>query len=79
MTDIFPCSVCNRNVVHDAIECSLCKLWVHRKCALLTKKELNRLDKCNCDWYCPNCIKIWPFYNIDDEELNFMLSDICHL
>ena len=35
----FHCGMCSKNVIRNAIECSLCKFWGHMKCANLKKKK----------------------------------------
>ena len=32
----FPCAVCRRGVGVNSIECSQCRLWVHKKCSSIT-------------------------------------------
>ena len=36
----YPCALCSKEVVTDAIQCDICGLWVHRICAKLTKKTV---------------------------------------
>ena len=73
---LFPFKLCYRNVQTDAIECSLCQVWVHRKCAKITKHELNLFCKSGNDWYCRCCEQVFPFYSLEDEELsNLQLYD----
>ena len=31
----FPCGICNKNVLDNAIECCLCNKWIHAKCGNL--------------------------------------------
>lgn len=73
---IFPCSICSEDVISDAIECTTCSLWVHRKCSKLTKNQLRSLGSCDKDWHCQNCEEIFPYYNISDEEFVFINSRI---
>ena len=40
----FPCAVCDRNVNKDAIYCTNCLHWVHRKCNGTSKQEYDRLS-----------------------------------
>lgn len=68
-TNLYPCILCNKNVVIDAIECSLCLRWVHRKCAKLTKRQLDLFSKNGNDWYCIYCISVFPFHGLEDDEL----------
>lgn len=63
----FPCSICQKNVVTDAVECELCYKWVHRRCAKLTKQQLRGLE--NDHFTCLPCKNLFPFQNIDDDEI----------
>ena len=72
MADFYPCGVCQKNVISDAIECSLCELWIHRKCTLLTKNQMKAKSKDGIYWYCPNCTATFPFMNVDEEEFDFL-------
>ena len=63
----FPCSICQKNVVTDAVECELCYKWVHRRCAKLTKQQLRVLE--NDHFTCLPCKNLFPFQNIDDDEI----------
>ena len=70
----YPCVVCYKEVISDAIECSLCQNWLHRKCAKLSKKELVKLSNEMYNWYCYKCDTIFPYRNISDDEFNFLNS-----
>ena len=64
------CNNCDHKVV-NYIECSLCYLKYHRRCAELKNNELK--EKTNESyWVCLNCKDIFPFQNVSDEELNHM-------
>ena len=47
----FPCAVCRSGVGVNSIECSQCKLWVHKKCSGIK----GRLTA-NPDYVCPRCL-----------------------
>ena len=72
----FPCGICNRNVLTNAIECTLCKYWIHNKCAKLNAKQLRLLSGVNQDWFCENCTNVFPFSNIDNTEFRLVNSDL---
>ena len=74
--DYFPCSFCRKNVLTDAIECSLCKEWSHRICAKLKKKQLEYFELTETDWYCNLCKSVFPFNEITDDELFLLNVDI---
>ena len=66
----FPCSICNKNVLNNVIECCLCNKWIHAKCGNLCATDLKKItDKCY--WTCINCKKCFPFYNLTEDELFF--------
>ena len=50
----FPCGICDKNVVSNAIECSLCKIWIHFKCAHIKNTDLKYFEG-DTHWICCNC------------------------
>ena len=62
-----PCGKCNKEVIPDAIECSLCLKWYHRRCSNLTKAKLRSIG-INDNWLCMYCFNIFPFSGVDDDE-----------
>ena len=72
---LYPCSLCSKNVVNDAIYCDICGFWVHRSCSKLSKKQLD--IKSNPDYYyfCPKCAELMPFMHISNEDLDFLNYD----
>lgn len=71
----FPCGKCKKEVFSDAIECSVCLKWFHRRCTNLTKTQLKHI-KTNDQWYCLFCSQIFPFHEIDDDEFFILNSTI---
>ena len=63
---------------YDSILCDHgeCLKWVHRKCAKLTKKEMDELGKSSALYFCPNCRNTFPFNGLDNEEFQCTLQDI---
>ena len=74
----YPCGICQKNVNinQKAIECSLCKHWIHIKCNSTTNEEYDKMMEINSlltdaeietrEWYCNKCqisnmAKIFPF------------------
>ena len=53
----FPCSICGKQVITDAIFCNSCELWVHQECNHLSQAEFQELaDSGNSDpWSCIKC------------------------
>jgi len=72
----YPCSVCFKEVKNDAIQCEICLFWVHRLCAKLSKCELRNKSDPNIYFYCPKCIEIFPFHQLDDDEFTYINSRI---
>lgn len=70
----YPCCSCRKETIIDAIECSLCKNWSHRKCCKLSKKELISLSRSDAYWYCCNCVCLFPYYDLPDDELLFIVG-----
>ena len=47
----FPCAVCRNGVgLLNAIECSQCKLWVHKRCSRIQGRIV-----ANPNYVCPRC------------------------
>ena len=72
----FPCAVCDRNVNKDAIYCTNCLHWVHRKCNGTSKQEYDRPSEEADDvpFYCLLCTielnsQIFPLTYLDNSEL----------
>ena len=72
----FPCIICAKAVLNDAIECSLCCNWCHRICAKLSKQKLRTLSDNDQYWYCKTCLEIFPYSSVDQDELAFITSDL---
>ena len=72
----YPCGLCNKEVLNDAIECDLCGYWIHRHCAKLKKKELKVLSDSNDYYSCPSCINMFPFNSIDNDELTWLFNTL---
>ena len=68
----YPCIKCYKEVVCDAIECSLCLSWCHRNCAKMSRKELQKLSQNEYYWFCLNCRESFPYSNINDEDFEFI-------
>ena len=63
---LYPWGICYKEVITNAVECSLCKSWIHNKCANLTLKELKNLEK-EENWFCVNCARELPFFSSDKD------------
>ena len=73
---VYPCIKCNKNVVNDSIECSICRKWIHRNCAKLSKKKLHELGLSNDYWFCYKCINVLPFFTLSQDEFLYINSRI---
>ena len=47
----YPCAVCRSGVGVNSIECTQCKLWVHKKCSGIKGRITS-----NPDYVCPRCM-----------------------
>ena len=72
----YPCGVCSKEVVNDAIECDLCCYWIHRHCAKLKKNHMKKLSDSDAYYSCPSCINLFPFNGVDNDELTWLLSTL---
>ena len=70
----YPCLICKKEVITDAIECSVCRNWLHRNCAKLSKKDLIKLSNNDYYWYCVHCTVLFPFHNVFDAEFDYLNS-----
>ena len=71
----YPCLLCKKDVINDAIQCSICLTWLHRNCAKLSKTELRKLSNDNYHWFCIACKNIFPFQSVLSDELEFITSN----
>ena len=74
----FPCSVCDKNcnINQEAIFCTHCDQWVHRKCNATSKQEYTRLsnEPDDAPFQCLLCnmkdnSQIFPFFFLDKSNL----------
>ena len=84
-----PCGICQKTVAknHRAIECEICKNWIHIKCNFVSKDFYNSLIDENQDvnlsnenktkWMCINCTNSdIPFSKIDDKSLYLLAKGV---
>ena len=73
----FPCSVCDKNcnINQEAIFCSHCEHWIHRKCSATSEQEYCRLydEPGDVPFQCLLCIMkenahTFPFFFLDKHE-----------
>ena len=50
--------------------------WVHRRCAKLTKRELEELSASSSLYFCPKCKDVLPYSGLNDDELQCEVQDI---
>ena len=68
----FPCKICAKNVQDKAkaVQCDLCKLWIHIKCNNLKYLDYMYLQNCNEFWYCIECCSsIFPFNSLSSNKI----------
>ena len=65
-----------RKILHNGIRCSLCKLWMHRRCGGFENTQRNIINtNRNCHWICNKCTTLFPFHNVNDNEF-FLCSSV---
>ena len=63
------CYECNEYVSSDdAIGCSACQKWAHKKCAHMN--SLNKKDVPRINWVCTPCLDKLKFYLLQGESIN---------
>ena len=66
---LYPCNICNKKVITNAICCDACNSWVHKKCAGLSNIQLHELSQSDDLWFCNMCYKeIFPCHDLNNEE-----------
>ena len=74
------CVVCEKEIINNEIKCSLCKKGIHRKCIIgIKKKYLSCSREEIITEYCCDCKKLFPFYNLDNEELSYVFLELNRL
>ena len=71
----YSCILCCKAVHVDCVECTMCKNWIHHKCAKMSKKQLKDVEN-DDNWPCSVCLNNFPFSNIDDDIVKCLCSDI---
>ena len=82
----FPCAVCRSGVGANAIKCTTCKLWVHKRCCGI-KSNLGRLSADQVESYvCPRCqglarpIDGRPVTHVDVDGVQLdVVGEFCYL
>ena len=70
----YPCGICRKEVFDDAIECEICRFWIHRTCGKLKKRDLAFLSNPSYHYYCPKCKEVFPFHNVENYELQWLVN-----
>ena len=73
-SNTYPCSICRKNVVNDAILCDICNCWVHRTCAKLSKKQLQLKSNSNYYYFCRKRKCELPFMDLNDDDFLYCNS-----
>ena len=73
----YPCGHCSKKVISDAILCSNCNIWFHRKCIpSMTKANLTFWRKhCPNSWTCNSCIEAILPVNCDLSKDNTSINN----
>ena len=75
----YKCIRCAQHVYdrQEGVFCDGCQLWIHRKCANLTKDEYKELTTSQNEdpWYCKNCKRnMFPFYDLNDLKIKTLFK-----
>lgn len=78
----FPCIICQAHVKKNdkAVQCSLCRLWVHVTCEKMTEECFKIL--CNAEkyngmyWSCRSCTAYAANFNQSIQQLNKRVTDL---
>ena len=65
----FPCKMCRLNVNKNtkAIQCDLCKYWVHIQCNHLNYIDYKYFQGSNDPWFCATCSSaMFPFASLNN-------------
>lgn len=52
----WPCGICERDCITDAVCCELCEIWYHFTCLFI---DINDPELENVEWICPQCKEIY--------------------
>ena len=76
MTQPYPCRVCRDEVANEgrSIQCDLCDQWNHTYCKGISIRKYEKLKSDSSPWYCPICLSEFPFFQMNDKELNSFLK-----
>ena len=74
----FPCRVCNKSVGvrHHAIECDICKTWVHIRCNKFDDNDYKFYqNNPDAPFYCINCTEEnVPFSFLNDNQFKIVVE-----
>ena len=76
----FPCKICRLNVKKNAkaIQCDLCKYWVHIECNHLDYIDYKYFQGSNDPWFCATCCSaVFPFASLNDNCFLSAISISC--
>ena len=68
------CNVCCCPVSVTDTKCHICLQWFHINCVNLYQQSCNNATEYNSYWNCMNCVRLFPFHAISDEEFPSILS-----
>ena len=79
MVKKYVCATCKKSVGYTKlpIQCDDCQGWFHGTCENISQIAWKHLGKSELNWYCNQCaVKVFPFNNLSDEELQVLVTDI---
>ena len=67
LSAIDPCAICGKRVMRNSIQCTLCQLWIHKRCSGVRSSLTNVVN-----YVCGRCDNVG---DEDDDERTVMLGD----
>ena len=61
------CNQCMISVLPDDLQCCICVSWVHNICLATNNNSVNNIRD-DTSYRCINCIDIFPFNDVDDDD-----------
>ena len=75
LNETYSCNICNEKLLHNDIKCSLCKLWMHKRCGGLENTQRNIINR-DSHRIWNNCPTLFSFHNVNDNEFLFSCSSV---
>ena len=66
------CSICNNILTKNNLKCSICSQHFHPVCAQVPHNFIKDNPEKIVNWFCVECSKIFPFYDISNSEIDIL-------